>query len=249
MAASSKLEVLRAVEGSGLSITQSLQQLGIPRSTYYRWRGRFRRLGQPGLYDQPTAHKRVWNEILSRERDKVLEMALLYPKWSSREVSCCISDTCGFTISESSVYRILKAEGLIRSCKERINLVVWETPVELEGEIDRFIDYYNSRRYHEALGNVTPDDVYFGRRDSIQVRRRILQGKTLAHRRAINAKLARSASTQKCLLDFRPLCPTFADHIQQSGERQIFVFVVFGSRLIYPQTHRFDYLCIYYLFF
>lgn len=60
--------------------------------------------------------------------------------------------------------------------------------------IIELIEYYNSQRYHEALGNVTPDDVYFGRRDSIQTRRRILQGKTLARLRAINAKFAISAS-------------------------------------------------------
>jgi transposase InsO family protein len=86
-----------------------------------------------------------------------------------------------------------KIEQYHRSFKEQMNLVVWESPGELERENASFIEYYNSRRYHEALGNVTPDDVYFGKRDSIQTRRRRLQGKTLAQRQAINAKLAPSA--------------------------------------------------------
>ena len=87
-----------------------------------------------------------------------------------------------------------KIERYHRSCKERINLIVWETPGELEEEIRAFVDDYNSRRYHQALGNVTPDDVYFGRRDSIHTKRRRLQGITLARRQVINAKLARSTS-------------------------------------------------------
>ena len=103
MTAEAKLEVLRAVQGAGLPVTQVLLQLGIARSTYYRWRQSFRCRGQPGLHDRPPAGKRTWNQILPEERDKVLEMALLFPDWSPRQVSCYITDTAGFAVSESSV--------------------------------------------------------------------------------------------------------------------------------------------------
>jgi len=78
MTADSKLEVLRAVEGTGLPVSQVLTQLGIPSSTYYRWRQSFRSRGYAGLVDQPAQRDRIWNQILPEERDKVLEVALLY---------------------------------------------------------------------------------------------------------------------------------------------------------------------------
>ncbi len=57
---------------------------------------------------------------------------------------------------------------------------------ELTDEIRNFVVYYNSKRYHDALGNVTPDDVYFGRKEEILEKRRELKQQTLAKRKTIN---------------------------------------------------------------
>ena len=59
-------------------------------------------------------------------------------------------------------------------------------PGELEVATLGFVDYYNNRRYHKALGNVTPDDVLHGRREGILIRRREVKAQTLQWRQRYN---------------------------------------------------------------
>ncbi len=319
-----KWEILGAVESSPFPAKEALGRLDVPSSTYYRWKAALEKHGIEGLRDRSPYKGKTWNQILPQEERKILEIATLFPDWSPREISCDISDNHGFTVSESSVYRILKRSGLVkarvcktfpagseyrvktkrvnemwqtdasyllvknwgwyylisvlddfsrkilawllqpsmdtdafsevielacevtgmdgvpaqerpkllsdrgsaliskpfgeyleakglghifaspyhpqtngkieryhRTCKEKVNLLVWEYPDHLGQEIGRFVCHYNTSRYHEALGNVTPDDVYYGRREAILERRSTLKRETLMRRREVNRCIPR----------------------------------------------------------
>jgi transposase InsO family protein len=76
-----------------------------------------------------------------------------------------------------------------QSLKKEVNQLPYEIPNELEKAIDDFVDYYNYRRYHKALGNVAPADVLFGRREVILNRRKEVQEQTIIRRRDYNRDL------------------------------------------------------------
>jgi len=113
--ATEKLEVIRLVERSHLPAKQTLDKLGIPRTTFYRWYAHYRLDGESALQDKAPLPGRVWNRIPDEIRERVLTLALDRPELSPRELAITFTDTQDYFVSESSVYRLLKAHDLITS--------------------------------------------------------------------------------------------------------------------------------------
>jgi len=327
--AAEKLEILRLVEQSSLSVRRTLAQLGIPRSTFYCWYDRYRSRDDESLEDRTPAPRRVWNKLPAEVTQAVLELALKEPELSPRELAVSFVDRQRYFVSEASVYRLLKAHDLItspafilmkaadsfahpttapnqlwqtdftylrvigwgwfylstvlddfsryilawklcttmtatdvsdtlamalrnsglervrvrhrprllsdngpsyvsaqlgswlaehgmthtrgkpyhpmtqgkieryhRSMKNQILLENYYLPGQLERRLTEFVDYYNSRRYHESLDNLAPADAYFGRGQTILTRRETIKLKTIELRRRLHHQTAASTSTQ-----------------------------------------------------
>ncbi len=113
--AAEKYESIRLVEEANLPAKQVLDQLGIPRSTFYRWVRQYTTLGIDGLKDHTRGPGRIWNKLPQEVCDHVVEVALEKLEMTPRELAWHITDTERYYISESSVYRILKRYDLITS--------------------------------------------------------------------------------------------------------------------------------------
>ena len=83
-----------------------------------------------------------------------------------------------------------KIERYHRTMKNVVKLENYYSPDQLRAAIKAFVDYYNNERYHEALGNMTPADVYFGRAREIKTKRHFTKMNTLKERRKINRKIS-----------------------------------------------------------
>ena len=113
--ASEKLEIIRLVEQSTLSVRRTLDKLDIPKTTFYRWYDRYVAFGLSGLEDRSSGSGRVWNRIPDNVREQIVDLALDEPELSPRELAVTFTDTKGYFVSEASVYRLLKAHDLITS--------------------------------------------------------------------------------------------------------------------------------------
>jgi len=316
------MQIIRLVEESPVSIKQTLMELNINRSTFYKWYRRYQEGGYEALANRYRPPGQFWNALPPWEKKRVVESALEYPEKSPRELAWHITDTRGYYISESTVYRILKADDLVtspaytvvterdkfphptkapnelwqtdftwfkvvhwgwyylctilddysryilswqlctgmsaqevketieaaiqftgfrdprvfhrprllsdngscfvsnalkdfleaegiahtrgkpyhpmtqakieryhRSMKNILLLENYYSPDELTDQIDLFIEYYNNHRYHEAVNNLKPVDVYYGRSREILTKRKSIKDKTMLQRRRYNYSL------------------------------------------------------------
>jgi transposase-like protein len=113
--AGEKMEIIRMVENSDLPVKKTLEELNVSRSSFYAWYERYRAEGFDGLQLRKPAGRRFWNRIPKHEKEEIVSLALSHPEKSPRQLAWFVTDRCGYFISESSVYRILKAYDLVPS--------------------------------------------------------------------------------------------------------------------------------------
>jgi putative transposase len=101
-----KLEIIRLVEQSSLSVRRTLAPLGIPRATFYRWYQRYLARGTGALGDGQSAPRRVWNKLPKKVAAAVVDLALKAPELSPRELATAFVDQQQYFVSEASVYRL-----------------------------------------------------------------------------------------------------------------------------------------------
>jgi putative transposase len=96
-------------------VRRTLDKLGIQPARFYRWYDRLQTGGPEALEDKAPMPKHVWNRIPDAIRERIVQLALDEPELSPRELATRFIDTANYFVSEASVYRLLKAHGLITS--------------------------------------------------------------------------------------------------------------------------------------
>ena len=91
--ASEKLEIIRLVEQSHLPVKQTLDKLGIPRTTFYRWYDHYQIGGPEALEDQSPHPSKIWNRIPDDIRQCIVDLALEVPELSPRKLAVHFTDT------------------------------------------------------------------------------------------------------------------------------------------------------------
>jgi putative transposase len=114
VSAAEKRKILALVADSGLPRCRALEHLGMPKSTYYRW---LRRQAEGRLQDKKGGSPLPWNKLRPEEEAVIIIQARTSPELSARQLALKLVDTEGWYVSESTVFRILKRAGLIKTAE------------------------------------------------------------------------------------------------------------------------------------
>lgn len=118
-------------------LLERLKELGIATSTYYSWKRRLAARGVAAFIAESSAPKSVWNRLSQAERDLIESEARKHTEMSPRLLAWMLLDEHGVAVSESTVYRVLKAKGLVRQRPQdqRPAAKVWKKPTKAVDEI------------------------------------------------------------------------------------------------------------------
>jgi len=91
LSAQEKQEIIHLVDRSDLGVNRTLKELGIHKSTFYKWYKVYQAKGLLGLQPQKRTRQQ-WNSIPEEQKQLVVEVALDNPILSPRELSVKITD-------------------------------------------------------------------------------------------------------------------------------------------------------------
>lgn len=111
--AAEKMEIIKIVEEADLPVRVTLRHLDIAKSTFYGWYRRYLAGGVHALEDRKPERNVGWNRIAPDVREQVLDVALEKTDMSPRQLALHFTHEKRYFLSESTVYRILKAHDLI----------------------------------------------------------------------------------------------------------------------------------------
>ena len=107
-----KLKVLRHAEQYG-NTAKTCRYFGVSRSTFYRWQRRYKKFGEAGLKNEKPIPINPANKTPDEIEEKVLYLRKKYHLGPIRIV-WYLARYHGIRISDASVYRILKRNGVSR---------------------------------------------------------------------------------------------------------------------------------------
>jgi len=102
-----KQELIEAIEAVPFSALRACKVLGLSADRFYRWRTR------ESLVDKPPIAKLAPHKLLKGEQEEIVSYSLEHPEQRHRELWYNLAREEKVHVSPSSVYRVLKSEGLV----------------------------------------------------------------------------------------------------------------------------------------